>query len=263
MATSYKDRIAENEFFPFYDAADTTDMTVFGVDNSNTTRLRGVAATGTIKFSDTTNAVTMLTADASPNAVTIHGILKAGTTPTTLTNSAGKILTAALDSSSGLTFANTFTVGANGGMTFYDNVSQSIFQINGGRAFMVYSAADAGTWLYQVNTGVHFGLNYTSGSGQLNVRSDSTTRPAFYAQAAASTAVGTAVMQAANGSGTVVAQINASGALQQTGVTFANLPASPSNGTLIFCSDCTIANPCASGGTGAFAKRLNGVWVCN
>jgi len=35
------------------------------------------------------------------------------------------------------------------------------------------------------------------------------------------------------------------------------------NGTLIYCSDCTIANPCGSGGTGAIAKRLNSTWVCN
>ena len=45
-------------------------------------------------------------------------------------------------------------------------------------------------------------------------------------------------------------------------VTFANLPASV-NGVIAYCSNCTIANPCASGGSGAFAKRLNGVWVCN
>lgn len=37
----------------------------------------------------------------------------------------------------------------------------------------------------------------------------------------------------------------------------------PSNGTMTYCSDCTIANPCAGGGTGAIAKRLNGAWVCN
>lgn len=37
----------------------------------------------------------------------------------------------------------------------------------------------------------------------------------------------------------------------------------PANGTIVYCSDCTIANPCASGGTGALAKRLNGAWVCN
>lgn len=44
--------------------------------------------------------------------------------------------------------------------------------------------------------------------------------------------------------------------------TFATL-GMPSNGRMIYCSDCTIANPCAGGGTGAFAKRLNGIWVCN
>lgn len=37
----------------------------------------------------------------------------------------------------------------------------------------------------------------------------------------------------------------------------------PANGTFLYCNDCTIANPCAGGGTGALAKRLNGVWVCN
>jgi hypothetical protein len=35
------------------------------------------------------------------------------------------------------------------------------------------------------------------------------------------------------------------------------------NGTIVYCSNCTIANPCDTGGTGAIAKRLNGVWVCN
>lgn len=46
--------------------------------------------------------------------------------------------------------------------------------------------------------------------------------------------------------------------------THANLP-TPINGDggMVFCSDCTIASPCASGGSGAMAKRLNGAWVCN
>lgn len=47
-----------------------------------------------------------------------------------------------------------------------------------------------------------------------------------------------------------------------SGTQFANL-GTPVNGTFTFCPDCTIANPCAGSGTGAFAKRLNGVWVCN
>lgn len=44
--------------------------------------------------------------------------------------------------------------------------------------------------------------------------------------------------------------------------TFASL-GTPANGVMTYCSDCTIANPCAGAGTGAIAKRLNGVWVCN
>jgi hypothetical protein len=55
-----------------------------------------------------------------------------------------------------------------------------------------------------------------------------------------------------------------SGNLVLTARVFANLGTPPSgNGSLTFCSDCTIASPCAGGGTGALAKRLNGAWVCN
>jgi hypothetical protein len=48
--------------------------------------------------------------------------------------------------------------------------------------------------------------------------------------------------------------------------TFANIAtalAAYGNGTIGYCSDCTIANPCAGSGNGAIAKRLNGVNVCN
>ena len=50
--------------------------------------------------------------------------------------------------------------------------------------------------------------------------------------------------------------------LQMLNTLFVNL-GTPTNGTFVFCSDCVIANPCAGSGAGAFAKRLNGVWVCN
>lgn len=44
--------------------------------------------------------------------------------------------------------------------------------------------------------------------------------------------------------------------------TFAGL-GTPSNGTFYYCSDCLIGtNPCVGSGNGAFAERLNGVWVC-
>lgn len=46
------------------------------------------------------------------------------------------------------------------------------------------------------------------------------------------------------------------------GVTFANLPLSPTNGQEIYCTDCIIQTSCASGGTGAFAERVAGSWNC-
>lgn len=44
--------------------------------------------------------------------------------------------------------------------------------------------------------------------------------------------------------------------------TFANLGAA-TNGTMIYCDDCTKATPCAGAGNGALAKRLNGAWDCD
>jgi hypothetical protein len=57
-------------------------------------------------------------------------------------------------------------------------------------------------------------------------------------------------------------EIGAAGGITQQGVTFANLGA-PADGTFIYCSNCTKAATCASGGNGALAKRLNGAWDCN
>lgn len=52
------------------------------------------------------------------------------------------------------------------------------------------------------------------------------------------------------------------GALIWPSTTFAAL-GTPANGTMVYCSDCTFANPCAGAGSGAFAKRLNGAWRCD
>lgn len=58
-------------------------------------------------------------------------------------------------------------------------------------------------------------------------------------------------------------QLYVSGMVQLgTATPHANL-GNPSNGTLAYCPDCMISNPCLGGGTGALAKRLNNVWVCN
>lgn len=56
---------------------------------------------------------------------------------------------------------------------------------------------------------------------------------------------------------------NADGSVTHKAFTFATLPAAPVNGMQVYCSDCTKATPCASGGSGAFAYRINGAWECN
>jgi hypothetical protein len=71
-----------------------------------------------------------------------------------------------------------------------------------------------------------------------------------------------------------VASISGAGALQLGSVTSTAL-GSATNGTLIYCSDCTVAAPasctnvttaaacrCTGGGTGAIAKGINGAWLC-
>jgi len=62
--------------------------------------------------------------------------------------------------------------------------------------------------------------------------------------------------------GTTVYRVTGRGAIYQAGVKFADLGTSP-NGTMIMCIDCQETRWCRDGGTGAFAKRLNGRWVCN
>jgi len=60
----------------------------------------------------------------------------------------------------------------------------------------------------------------------------------------------------------VVLWPNASSNGTRVGVTAANL-GNPSDGSIYWCSNCTVATPCAGGGGGAYARRLGGVWVCN
>lgn len=64
-----------------------------------------------------------------------------------------------------------------------------------------------------------------------------------------------------------VLQLLASGSTFTGTVTLGNSAqaslGTPANGTLLYCTDCTVANPCGSGGSGALAKRINGAWVCN
>lgn len=65
--------------------------------------------------------------------------------------------------------------------------------------------------------------------------------------------------------GTKVAAVTAAGMFQSVGLTFSNL-GTPADGNIVFCSDCqvtsTLDNTCTSGGSGAFAFRINSAWRC-
>lgn len=101
---------------------------------------------------------------------------------------------------------------------------------------------------YRFNGAVHIGANANTG---LSRSSDALTL-------FSTPGTGTVILNAA-GSNRLTA---GTGGVQFESRAFAALGA-PGNGTVIYCSDCTIANPCAAAGTGALAKRINGGWICN
>lgn len=65
----------------------------------------------------------------------------------------------------------------------------------------------------------------------------------------------------AGGSITDWLTIPGSGGATIGGLAFASLPAS-TNGTILYCTDCTRATTCAGSGSGAFAHRINSAWSC-
>jgi hypothetical protein len=55
--------------------------------------------------------------------------------------------------------------------------------------------------------------------------------------------------------------LSLAGPAQVGSSTFAGLGAN-ANGNLLYCTDCQQTNPCAAGGSGAVAARINGAWSC-
>jgi hypothetical protein len=111
-------------------------------------------------------------------------------------------------------------------------------------------------------TGVKFGGSSTANIVEMSIQGSPNTSVSFGASATQNfvRCLGTQapiISDSSNGSNTFVL-----GGTTAPTSTFANL-GTPTNGVFRYCPDCTIANPCAGGGTGALAKRLNGVWVCN
>jgi hypothetical protein len=155
----------------------------------------------------------------------------------------------------------------------------------GGLVRWTDQSAHAGTWtggtnsaIVTDNTGTTMGLG-VNGSEQLRISGSgtislgATTSPSAQVQVFSQSAsrIGLRVDTASSPSaaiadftnnGTSKHTLNSDGSVLYGPVTFSNL-GTPGNGTFVYCSDCTIAATCAGSGTGAFAKRLNGAWVCN
>ncbi len=69
---------------------------------------------------------------------------------------------------------------------------------------------------------------------------------------------------AVDSAGTPVLQVDSSGFLYRKPILAAELLANAAtDGAEAYCSDCVTASVCAGGGTGAFARRVSGRWVCN
>ena len=171
-----------------------------------------------------------------------------GTTATITTGVSGLS-----DVSGTLVSSSNFRVPATGGTSSAPNLQfgtgQYGFYITG--VYLAVSAAGAAGMAWNGangNTHINNGYQLVWGSSGFATPDVGLTRPSAGAVKVTDASTGWGQMQ--------------SGSILLNGVLQASL-GTPSNGTVVYCSDCTIANPCASGGTGALAKRLNGVWVCN
>jgi hypothetical protein len=123
---------------------------------------------------------------------------------------------------------------------------------DGATAAVVSADDELGRWIFRGDDGTTF-----RSAAQLSVAVDGTPgssdmpgRIVF-----ATTADGAA-------STTERLRIDSAGNIRFAAKLFAAL-GTPVDGSVVYCSDCTFANPCAGSGTGALAKRLNGAWRCD
>lgn len=190
----------------------------------------------------------------TPAVVMANNLTLSGTFTATSTSSVSHSIAGSSDSNSLIAIGNgtTFTTGSG---------TQYVMQFIGGlqpaanqSAFVIASSsaiarAGSGThpdfaWLY---------LNPSVGPGSATITNATTLK----INAAPSVGTNQRALW-------VVAGVTETLNHRLTGFTFANIATNiPNNGDIGYCSDCTIANPCAGAGTGALAKRLNGVNVCN
>jgi hypothetical protein len=215
--------------------------------------------------------------------------LASGQSRAQITNSGGMVL-------AGNSYAGTSPGAGQFFLADGSHVIKSALYHNGGGTLSVSSSGTIGftatadafngafdTSLARHNAGILRISNGSTGAGnlligaaadtfaatdaQVGVFSQSATRPGLKLSALTGTAASQQVIQSYNAAGaTLTYAARADGFEFQNGVTFANLPGTPVNGMYGFCTDCAVTsgadNTCTSGGNGAFAVRLNGVWRC-
>jgi hypothetical protein len=150
--------------------------------------------------------------------------------------------------------------------------------LHGGRIFDGTSGSSA-DWYIQATgagttinvLGTHFASAKTSVASIIQINSnarafaqiiDDTSNVVSAVFDGTSTDVSDFTVQGTNG-GVAVAPFTEAGVRPGNVTSTALLSSAPPNGTMIYCSNCTIASVCAGGGHGTFAKRINSAWVCN
>jgi hypothetical protein len=121
-----------------------------------------------------------------------------------------------------------------------------------GNTAKVVSVGDTINWISTGNgTFLQVGANYPKG-GVLG----------FEFTIGGEAGTGSLVFNAVRGGAGIFAVDSVNKAVTLFSTTNAGLGNAP-NGSLVYCADCMVTNPCSSGGSGAIAKRLGGIWVCN
>lgn len=107
-------------------------------------------------------------------------------------------------------------------------------------------------------------LGTIAGWGRVSTGFDAATRIDHYADTVSGNNITSSIRFGTKNAGGAITDwltIPGTGGATIGGTTFSSLPSS-TNGTLIYCTDCTRAATCAGSGTGAFAHRINGAWSC-
>lgn len=166
-----------------------------------------------------------------------------------------------LRTSSGNAFFTVDATGTSASMQWKTSNTSRFEHIITGSYWQLFNYGTVATALYvdysTSKTGVNLGSTPTA---QLDIRPLNASTVGQVIRLASTPTAN--AFQVENSSGTALTRIDASGRFYPVPIAFASL-GTPSDGAVVYCSDCTKATPCAGSGNGALAKRLNGAWDCD